>query len=178
MRRIDGLIATLVVVMVMGVAGCAATRVDWAHPLVSSDPQSARVYFIRPFTERYMDIADNVLGVEADRTELLSLAKGEYALIRLRPGTVFLQTRSKTAWGPTETHFNVNTRAHEIKEMTHSEPFTFEPGGVYFIVLTPIDGEFRGVNYQMVQVDLARAKRLAAHLRVVGATGAERIDRL
>jgi hypothetical protein len=169
---------SIAMLVVAGLWSCAVTRVDWSHPLVSSDAQSARVYFIRPFTERYMDIADNTISVEADRAELLRLAKGEYTLVHMRPGTVFLGARSRTTWGPTETHYNVNTRAHKIKDMTHSQPFAFEPGETYFVVFTPVDGEFRGIYYEMVAVDLARARELSAHLGTTGVSRSERIDNL
>ena len=176
MERILSLIALLLLATLL--PGCAGTRVDGSHPLISSDEKSAKVYFIRPFTERYMGMADNTITVEADRAELLTLAKGEYTLVHLRPGTIFLLARSETTWGPTVTHFNVNTRAHKIKEMTHSQPFTFEAGETYFVVFSPVDGEFRGIYYQMATVDQARAKELSTHLRVVGAARSDPIAEL
>jgi hypothetical protein len=175
-RTLAGLIAALT--LVLGLPGCAGTQVERSHPLVSSDAESARVYFIRPFTERYMGVADNTIRVEADRIELLRLAKGEYTLVHVRPGTAYLMARSMSAWGPTETHLNVNTRAHKIKEMTHSQPFTFDAGQTYFVVFTPVDGEFRGVYYDMATVDLERAKELSAHLRVAGDARSAPIDEL
>lgn len=172
--------ASLVVALtlVVGLPGCAGTTVERSHPLISNEAESARVYFIRPFTERYMGVADNTIHVEADRIQLLSLAKGEYTLVHVRPGTVYLMARSMTAWGPTETFFNSNTRAHKIKEMTHSQSFTFNPGETYFVVFTPVDGEFRGVYYDMSAVALERAKELTAHLHVAGDARAAPIDRL
>jgi hypothetical protein len=175
-RTLAGLIAALT--LAVGLSGCAGTRVERSHPLLSSDAESARVYFIRPFTERYMGFADNAIEVEADRIDLLRLAKGEYTLVRVRPGTVYLMARSLTAWGPNEARLNTNTRAHKIKEMTHSQPFTFDAGQTYFVVFTPVDGEFRGVYYDMKAVDLGRARELSAHLRVVGEARAAPIDEL
>lgn len=142
------------------VSGCAASRIEASHPLVSSAPDGevARVYFIRPRTERSLGVADNVVTVEADRTPLLDLAKGEYALLTLRPGAVWITVRSDTSWGP----------EHDIKEMGTSEEFTFTAGQTYFLTLTAIDGEFRGVTFDPEIIDLDRARQLSTHLRAAG----------
>lgn len=143
------------------VSGCAASRIESGHPLVSraADGEVARVYFIRPRTERSLGVADNALTVEADRSPLLDLAKGEYALVSLKPGAVWITVRSDTSWGP----------AHDIKEMTATKEFTFAAGQTYFLTFTAIDGEFRGVVYHPEGIDLERARQLGATLRPAGA---------
>jgi hypothetical protein len=150
------------------VAGCAVTRVDGGHPRVSEDSAAATVYFIRPFTERYMGFADNALAVEADRTSLLTLGKGEYTLARLQPGPVFLTARSDTSWGA----------SHQIREMTREQRFELTPGGTYFIVFRPFDGEFRGVHFEMASVGREEAQTLGRHLRAAGAARSAPLDEL
>jgi hypothetical protein len=140
-------------------AGCAVTRVDGAHPRVSSDSEAATVYFIRPWTERYMGFADNVIAVDADRSFLLKLGKGEYTMVRLQPGPVFLTARSDTSWG----------HSHLIKEMARERRFDLAPGGTHFIVFRPFDGEFRGVHFEMATVERPEAEELSRHLRAAGA---------
>lgn len=150
------------------VAGCAVTRVDGGHPLVSGDPSAATVYFIRPFTERYMGFADNALAVDADRATLVKLGKGEYTLARLLPGPVFLAAHSDTSWGA----------SHQIREMTREQRFDLASGGTYFIVFRPFDGEFRGVHFEMASVGREEAQELGRHLRAAGAARSAPLDEL
>ena len=142
-------------VLAAALAGCTASRLDDSHPLLSNAPDSevARVYFIRPRTDRFMGVADNSLTIEADRTHLLDLAKGEYALVHLKPAaSVWLLVRSDTSWGPVQ----------DIKEMTREKEFAFAAGQTYFVALIPVDGEFRGVFFNLQDVTLDQAKQLAA----------------
>lgn len=142
-------------------AGCAASRIESAHPLISraAAGEAAHVYFIRPRTERSLGVADNTLAVEADRMPLLDLAKAEYALVNLKPGAVWITVRSDTSWGP----------AHDIKEMTSAREFNFVAGQTYFLAFTAVDGEFRGVSFIPQAIDLDRARQLAVSLRPAGA---------
>jgi hypothetical protein len=103
-------------------------------------------------------VADNAVSIEADRTHLLDLAKGEYALVTLKPGAVWITVRSDTSWGP----------GHDIKEMATTEEFTFAAGQTYFLTFTAIDGEFRGVTFDPENIDLDRARQLSANLRPAG----------
>ena len=167
MRQVRGITCLLLMLAAL-LAGCAGTRVDGSHPLLTRQADAAKVYFIRPYTERYMGFADNAITVEADRVRLMRLAKGEYTMARIAPGQVFLTVHSDTTWG----------NSHFIREMARSQRFEFAPGRTYFVVFRPFDGEFRGVHFEMVDVDLARAKELSRHLRVVGAARSEPIGRL
>lgn len=168
LRTLPGILVILLLLS-LGLAGCAGTRVDTSHPLASqSSSPAASVYFIRPLTERYMGFADNVLTIEAEETELLRLVKGEYTLATLKPGTVRLTARSDTNRGP----------EFKYQEMTRSREFSFRPGQTYFIVLKPFDGEFRGVHFEFDAVELADAKALSRHLRVKGAARSRPISKL
>lgn len=158
----------LLVLLTALLAGCAGTRVDGGHPLLTDREPAATVYFIRPATERYMGMADNVITVEADAAPLVRLVKGEYTMARLRPGAVFLTVRNDTTWG----------NSHFIREMARSARFEFAPGETYFVVLQPFDGEFRGVHFQMAGVDLQRARELTRHMRGKGGARSAPIDRL
>lgn len=144
------------------VSGCTASRLDARHPLISdaSDGAAARIYFIRPRTERYLGVADNTFAVEVDRAHLLDLAKGEYALVYMTPGTVFITARSHTSWGP----------AHDIKEMTSTREFIFDAGQTYFVTFSAVDGEFRGVFFNPEGINLDQARQLASNLRPAGSS--------
>lgn len=167
MRQVRGITCLLLTLTVL-LAACAGTRIDNSHPVLANTEDAARVYFIRPYTERYMGFADNAITVEADRMPLLHLVKGEYTLLHMRPGPVFLTVHSDTTWGP----------EHAIREMSRSQRFDLAPGETYFVSFQPFDGEFRGVHFEMRGVDLPRARELSRHLRVVGDARSAPIDRL
>lgn len=151
-----GIIAALMIVM----TACSSTRIEDAHPLVREAPEAevATVYFIRPRTERTMGFADNSLPVEADRFHLMNLAKGEYTMLPMVPGNVWISVTSETHWGP----------RHDIKEMSRSRQFSFEAGETYFIVFNLVDGEFRGAFFMPEAVDLYTARELTRNMLPVG----------
>ena len=155
---------------VLGLSGCAASSINTANPLISDQPDLlvAKVYIIRPRTERYLGMADNSIAVELDRRPLMQLAKGEYTLLHLHPGSAWLGLRSMTTWGP----------GHKIKEMSTTREFTFDPGETYYIAIHPIDGEFRGVKYEAELVDHDSAVRLTRYLNAFGKARREPIRAL
>ncbi|HFQ92352.1 MAG TPA: hypothetical protein ENK29_05695 [Chromatiales bacterium] len=147
-------------VLIALLTACASTRIEDGHPLVREAPESevAKVYFIRPRTERTMGFADNRLPVEADRFHLMTLAKGEYTMVPMVPGTVWISVTSMTHWGP----------RNEIKEMSRSRQFEFKAGETYFIVFNLVDGEFRGAFFLPEAVDIYTARELTRNMLPVG----------
>lgn len=156
----SALTAAVMALFLAALPACTMSRLEAGHPLVASgEEEAALVYFIRPRTERYLGVADNALRIEADRTPLLELAKGEYALVPMKPGSVWITVNSDTSWGP----------SHDIKAMSTSMEFSFAAGRTYFLTLTAVDGEFRGVTYHPESIDLERARELGATLQPSGA---------
>lgn len=154
-------VAASLAAIVLGplLSACTASRLEAGHPLVAAGgEEAARVYFIRPRTERSLGVADNALRIEADRAPLLDLAKGEYALVPMKPGSVWITVHSDTSWGP----------SHDIKEMNTTKEFSFVAGRTYFLTMTPVDGEFRGVTYHTENIDLDHARQLGATLQPSG----------
>lgn len=143
-----------------GMAGCASTQVQSMHPLIQDDPAAphARVYFLRPWTERTMGVADNSVDIELDQRPLITLVKGEYVVVDLKPGQATTTIKSMTSWGPWS----------KTKQMSKSKNFIFDEGETYFIVISPVDGEFRGVFFLPKAVDVLTAKKIAKDLRAVG----------
>ncbi len=153
------------VVLVAAVAAlltaCSSSRVNLKHPLVKQETaasQVAMVYFIRPRTERFMGPADNRLKVEADRFHLMKIAKGEYTLLPMVPGNVWITVTNLTAWGP----------QNRMKEMSRSRQFRFLPGETYYLVFQVVDGEFRGVFFRPTLVDANSARDLSRYMKPVG----------
>lgn len=152
-----------------GVYSCAMTRVDGKHPLLQSTGTTgaARVYFLRRPTERNLGFADNRVAVELNEAKLLDLAKGEYTAVALVPRDYTVVLRNDSEVGP---HW-------QIKEMVKRFRFDFQEGRTYFVAVSAVDGEFRGVFFEAQLIDLTEAKRIARRLRpVLGADPVESLN--
>jgi len=142
----------LILGFMMALGACTATTVDRNHPLLrpKSDGLATKVYFIRPRTERYNGAADNRIRVEVGRNHLMDMGKGEYTLLRLLPGKVRVKVSSDTTWGP----------KHEFDTRVHSRQFDLKPAETQYIVMTFVDGEFRGAYYKPEMIDAKKAAAL------------------
>jgi len=138
--------------MAVALGACTVTTVDRDHPLLrpKSDGLATKVYFIRPRTERYNGAADDRIRVEVGRNPLMVMGKGEYTLLRLLPGKARVKVYSDTTWGP----------KHEFDTRVHSREFDFKPAETQYIVMTLVDGEFRGAYYKPEMIDAKRAAGL------------------
>ena len=166
----------LIILLSLGVGGCTAwswndTKVNTANRLVSApgEKQFCTVYFLRPLTERAMGFSDNVLTIDLDGSKLLTLEKGDYTMVYMRPRVRATMTvENETEVGP----------YWLTKKMVKNYDFGFEAGETYFIVFEPVDGEFRGVYFKARNVDLFTAKQLAKNLRPAGKARKEPISNL
>lgn len=166
----------LIILACLGVGGCTSwswndTTVDAANPLVSApgEKQFCAVYFLRPLTERAMGFSDNVLTIDLNGSKLLTLEKGDYTLVYMRPRVRATMTvKNETEVGP----------FWLTKKMAKNYQFGFKAGETYFIVLKPVDGEFRGVYFTAKNVDLFTAKQLVRNLRPAGEARKAPIDTL
>lgn len=159
-RSLSARIGFVGTILALGLFGCTATRVAGDHPLVAaaSGNASATVYFLRPEPERRMGFADNPLIVELNQDRLMKLGLGEYTLVHLVPRASVFTLRNQTEAGPN----------WSVKELERQYRFEFEPGQTYFIVMSAVDGEFRGVHFLAESVDAMKAREVAARLRPVG----------
>jgi hypothetical protein len=156
----------LIVLATLSLAGCASwswngTQVNTSNRLVSAAGESlfSTVYFLRPRTERAMGFSDNALTISLDGSKLLTIEKGDYTLVYMRPRVRTTMTlENRTEVGP----------FWKTKMMDKDYQFGFMAGETYFIVLEPVDGEFRGVYFTARNVDLFTAKQLAQNLRPAG----------
>lgn len=168
-QRILTAFALLVPAWITGCAIFPATEVNSAHPAVfqDGDQPHARVYFIRPRTERPMGEADNALTISVNQQPLLTLIKGEYTLVNMKPGPAHITVSTTTA---------MNLKADRLRQRRHSEEFTFSAHKTYYIVMQMINGEFRGIYHVPEQVAPMRARRIIEHLRPIGAAADEPIN--
>jgi len=166
-KRFNDIYKLLIILVCLGMGGCTAwswndTEVNTANRLVSApgEKQYCIVYFLRPLTERAMGFSDNVLTIDLDGSKLLTLEKGDYTMAYMRPRVRATMTvKNETEVGP----------FWKTKKMAKDYTFGFTAGETYFIVLEPVDGEFRGVYFTAKNVSLFTAKQLAHNLRPAGA---------
>ena len=87
----------LLIVGLVFITACGTTAIVESHPALSPPGEGnvARVYFLRPDIG-YRGIAGNAFSISLDGKELLTLAKGEYALVYLKPASVIVTVESST----------------------------------------------------------------------------------
>jgi len=104
---------TIVLLTIVAAAGCAGTTsLKENHPFIASDSdkETAKVYFIRP-DPGFSGIMDRPVTISLGGSELLSLAKGQYTLLNLKPGNAEIKVDAHTVVGPTNTMTPVSTTA-------------------------------------------------------------------
>ncbi len=88
--------ATHVIVML----GCAGTtRVHRRHHLWSDEPAAVSVDLLRP-ERRFMGVTGRPVSVDLEGEEAADLARGQYTLVRLLPGTYEMIVGNWTVVGP------------------------------------------------------------------------------
>ena len=139
--------------LVSAVSGCSLTKIDRSFPLFEKDT-GATLYWIRPNTERPMGIADNAVLVEMNNERLMKLGKGEYTKVQVVPRDYTITLRNQTEVGP---HWH-------IKKVKKSSKWEFEPGETYYLAVKAVDGEFRGVKFQVELLSEYDARAMMAVL--------------
>ena len=145
-------------------SGCATnmftlTKVH-GHDIIQHDLDQphASVYFIRPAAEHVLGYADNTLPVEVDGSRVVSIGKGEYTLLYIKPRRMSVTTITRT-----------QTRGRwEVEDIRRTREFDIQAGHEYYIVLEPFDGEFRGAEHIPKAVDLHQARKLIKPLKAHG----------
>lgn len=167
-------LSLLLVVGSVFVAGCASSSLVKEHSLyISEDSELAEsevatLYILRPRSERSRGIADKAVEVKLKGATLISMSKGEYTRIRVKPYRGVLTVASLTMF------------AAEItpREVTRSVTVKFDSGQTYFIHLHELNEEFRGVYTIPQLTDLSTAKQLIEHMDPIGEAVLFPIDQL
>lgn len=146
-------------ILAIALSGCGSS-VSKKHPAlqVNADTLTASVYFIRPTPFKSKGIADNPIGVSYKGKRLLTIREGSYTLLKIKPGKGPVTTHSKSMF----------TKQLQPVDITRTREYTFVAGRTYFIHLTRVDEEFRGIYYDPQPVDLATAKQLSEPLYASG----------
>ena len=129
-KGLNNIYKLLILLLSLGMGGCAAwgwngTQVNTDNRLVSKEGETeyCAVYFLRPLTERAMGFSDNALTIDLDGSKLLTLEKGDYTLVYMRPRVRTTMTvENRTEVGP----------YWLTKKMTKDYEFGFAAGETYF----------------------------------------------
>ena len=107
---------------------------------------------------------DKPLAVSLGGTEILALAKGEYTLLVLKPGTSQMQLDFHTVVGPPNT----------MTPVSATFPLTLSPGGAQYLVFDLVSrGVGAGSTFIPRQVPRDRAIEAAKGLSPVGMAARE-----
>ena len=118
----------------------------------------AKVYFIRP-DPGFRGVMDRPLAISLEGTEILALAKGQYTLLLLKPGTSQMKLDFHTVVGPSNTMTPVST----------TTPLTLSPGATQYLVFDLVArGLGAGSAFVPRQVTRDRALEVVRELSPVG----------
>lgn len=142
-------------------SGCAGTTsVQQSHPLFApaGAADGAKVYFIRP-DPGFRGVMDKPLTISLGGAEILALAKGQYTLLLLKPGTSQMKLDFHTVVGPSNTMTPAST----------TFPLTVSPGRAEYLVFELVPrGLGAGSTFVPRQVPRDRAIEVARGLSAVG----------
>jgi len=149
--------------LLLCVVGCGSTRVDPEHPLLTtaSSADAAHVYFIRPSSGYQRGITGNALSIHLDDERVLTLAKGEYTLVSIRPFAGELTVKSDTT---------VHRGGQNVCEkVTTSRPVELSPGFHYFVLVPHLGDMWEGTSFRAMEASATEAAEAASMLTPIGA---------
>jgi hypothetical protein len=142
-------------------SGCVGTTtVKDDHPLIASASalESTKVYFIRP-DPGFRGVMDMPVTISLGGSEMLGLAKGQYALLSLKPGRAEMKVDSYTVVGTSNTMTPVSTTSQ----------LNFSPGVTQYLVFELVpQGPLAGSVFVPRQVSRERALDVVRGLSPAG----------
>ncbi len=143
-------------IMFLLVVGCGSTATMESHPLLAnaSNSDAAKVYFLRT-DPGFQGVMGNAFKLSLAGQQLLTLAKGEYTLVYLKPWSGDVTVESSTVVN----RGGMNTQV-AVKE---SQSFTFADARTYYIGFRESPRGY--VPYNITEDD---ARNLASRLKPVG----------
>lgn len=150
------------VFLVLLIVGCGSTAIIKSHPLLTipSIDKVVKVYFIRP-DPGFRGVMGNAFTILLDEQELLTIAKGEYTLVYLKPYSGIVTVESTTVIN----RGGMNSQT-TVKE---SLPFKFDEGKTYYITFNEHQrGMMQGTSHIPVSITRDAARNLASKLKPIG----------
>ena len=102
-----------------------------------------------------MGISDNAVRVILNDELLMKLGKGEYTRVHVVPRDYTVTLRNKSEVGPD----------WRVKNMRKRSRWAFEAGETYYLAVKAVDGEFRGVTFNIERLNEHDANKMMAQLR-------------
>jgi hypothetical protein len=138
-------------------AGCVGTTsVQENHPLIAAADAAdkAKVYFLRP-DPGFRGVMDRPLTISLGGTEMLGLAKGQYTLLFLKPGSAEMKLDFYTVVGTS----NTMTAASTTTRMA------FSSGATRYLVFELVSrGAFMGSEFLPREVSREQALEVSKAL--------------
>jgi len=159
--RLSYLVAALGLTTVVEAA--STTIVNTEHPLLTAEVSDAvaSVYFIRP-DAGFSGVMGKPVSIRVAGEELLKLAKGQYTLVRLKPGEGEGVVKSWTV--------AMRGGTNSMMKVEESRPFAFVAGKQYYVVVAEANRPpSEGNSFPPVPIARERALEVAAGLIPVGA---------
>lgn len=152
----------LMIIFFPFILGCGVTAISKSHPLIAkkSNPEAALVYFMRT-DPGFRGVMGNAFSIILNKKELLTLAKGEYTLVHLKPFSGGLTVRSDTV-------VSIGGR-NTMTKVSETSPVNFSAGKLHYILfMENRRGPFRGSTFVPVKISRNRAVRIANQLKPIG----------
>lgn len=136
---------------------CGTTAVVDSHSRLAraDEINKAKVYFLGPDIG-YFGLEGNALSIWFDGEKLVNLAKGEYTLVYLQPGSGIMTVDSMVV------------RYANLVRVTASEQVSFEAGKTYHIAVCKRHGPLEGPLGYPVRIDSSYANQGSNALKPVG----------
>lgn len=151
-------------------SACAGSKIVHDSPILEPKPDQpySTIYFMRKDDKVYRGLAEDAVWIEINGQNVVKLAKGEYAMIRIKPieSTVRVISMSYIGTNPYP------------QEVFGEDTFNFAANQTNFIDISLRDGEFRGIYFMPVRVESKDARAIARDLKPVGVSKEQRIENL
>lgn len=151
-----------ILICVMLLDACAVGNVNKHHSAlqnITPETPVANVYLLRPRMLKLKGASRGVLKVSFNGEVIADLGAGEYTLVKIHPGQSRVATHSLSKF---------TNQARPI-QVSRFRDYNFIENMTYFIHISRVDEEFRGVFFDPKSVSLDTAKNLLYTLSAFGA---------
>jgi len=140
---------------------CASGGINVEHSALQSIPTVtpfANLYILRPTLLKLKGASRGVLQVSFDGVKIMDLGAGEYTLIKIRPGQARVATHSLSKF----------TNKRDPIKVSRYRDYNFIADATYFIHISRVNEEFRGVFFDPKPIILSKAKTYLHNLSPFG----------
>ena len=158
----DGLRIICILICVILLSACAVGSVNKNHTAlqnITPETPVANVYLLRPRMLKLKGASRGRLKVSFNGQLIAEMGAGEYTLVKIHPGQSRVATHSLSKF----------TNKLQPIQVSRFRDYNFIENMTYFIHISRVDEEFRGVFFDPKSVSLSAAKKLLYTLTAFGA---------